>query len=263
MPRTAKLTALDALRALAATLPASQEIASHGMPNFRIAGGKVFAMFAANHHGDGRVALWLPAASGVQHALVGAQPRHYFVPPYVGKGGWIGVRLDRGIAWARVCEHVRAAWTEVAPAKLAATSTAAVKLTAPNCGLTIEELDPMFSKEAVRAVAAVRRICLALPATTEGLQFGKPVWQVAKRTFAQVWRYDGPVQAGFWVGVERQSFMTSDARYTIPPYLGHNGWIALDVTQHLPRAELESLARESYAHFAPKRILKAWATNAH
>jgi hypothetical protein len=51
--------------------------------------------------------------------------------------------------------------------------------------------------------------------------------------------------------------MTADPRYTIPPYLGHAGWIALDVTKGLRRPEVEALAAESHAHFGPKRRLSA------
>jgi hypothetical protein len=54
-------------------------------------------MFMDNHHHDGRLALWCAAAAGVQAALVDADPDRYFVPPYVGHRGWIGVRLDRGL----------------------------------------------------------------------------------------------------------------------------------------------------------------------
>jgi hypothetical protein len=52
-------------------------------------------MFANNHHGDGRVAVWLPAAAGVQAALIDEDPETYFRPPYVGVSGWIGVELSK------------------------------------------------------------------------------------------------------------------------------------------------------------------------
>ena len=54
---------------------------------------RVFAMFANSHHGDGRVAAWLPAAAGVQSALMDEAPETYFRPPYVGPAGWVGVEL--------------------------------------------------------------------------------------------------------------------------------------------------------------------------
>jgi len=52
-------------------------------------------MFANNHHGDGRVAVWLPAAAGVQTALIEEAPETYFRPPYVGVNGWVGAELSK------------------------------------------------------------------------------------------------------------------------------------------------------------------------
>jgi hypothetical protein len=48
--------------------------------------------------------------------------------------------------------------------------------------------------------------------------------------------------------------MLADERFSIPPYFGHNGWIALDVSTHDDSTELASLALESYRHFALKRM---------
>jgi hypothetical protein len=47
----------------------------------------------ANNHGDGHVAVWVPAAPGVQADLIEEAPDTYFRPPYVGGGGWVGVEL--------------------------------------------------------------------------------------------------------------------------------------------------------------------------
>jgi hypothetical protein len=49
--------------------------------------------------------------------------------------------------------------------------------------------------------------------------------------------------------------MTEDPRYEIPPYMGHNGWIAFDVSKRHDERELRSLALESYRHFALKKSL--------
>jgi hypothetical protein len=38
--------------------------------------------------------------------------------------------------------------------------------------------------------------------------------------------------------------------------MGHNGWIALDVSRHCDRDEVSSLALQSYRHFALKRMLR-------
>ena len=90
--------ALAHVRAICLCLPGAVERASHGAPAFFVGGKRCFVMFMDNHHHDGRLALWCAAAAGVQAALVDADPDRYFVPPYVGHRGWIGVRLDRGLA---------------------------------------------------------------------------------------------------------------------------------------------------------------------
>lgn len=105
------------VRRIALALPGATEKLSHGEPTF-FAGGKVFVTVDNDHHGSGHVALWCKAEAGVQSSLVEDEPRHFFVPPYVGKQGWVGVRLDSGLEWARVAALVDRAWMEVAPRKL-------------------------------------------------------------------------------------------------------------------------------------------------
>lgn len=91
-----------AVREVCLQFPAAEEFLSHGSPNLRVRGGKVFASYAVNIHGDGRVALWLNVPDGVQAIHVDAEPQHYFVPPYVGPRGWIGLRVDAGCDWDEV-----------------------------------------------------------------------------------------------------------------------------------------------------------------
>jgi hypothetical protein len=43
---------------------------------------------------------------------VDASPEHFFVPPYVGTQGWIGVRLDSGLDRGVVARFVEQAWAE-------------------------------------------------------------------------------------------------------------------------------------------------------
>jgi len=250
-------TAHDVLREICAALPETEELVSHGSPNFRVRGGKVFAIFTVNHHGDGRVALWLAAPPGAQALHVEAEPLHYFIPPYVGTRGWLGVRLDRGIAWLRVAQLLREAYLQVAPTRLTARLGKLPRIAAPTSGFTVAELDPMQAKAAQRALGVMRKVCLALPETSEDTQFGMPVWRAGRRVFAQCYSYDGPVHAAFWVGVQNQALMSSDPRFSIPAFMGHNGWIALDVSKAIRVREIELLALDSYRHFALKRMLEA------
>jgi len=39
--------------------------------------------------------------------------------------------------------------------------------------------------------------------------------------------------------------------------MGHNGWIALNVSEHIDWREIDALALDSYRHFANKRMLIA------
>lgn len=71
-------------------------------------------MYSDNHHGDGRIALWCKAPSGAQEILVAADPRHFFVPPYVGTEGWLGIHLDQGLAWGIVAGLVKDGYLEAA-----------------------------------------------------------------------------------------------------------------------------------------------------
>jgi predicted DNA-binding protein (MmcQ/YjbR family) len=98
-PAGASVKTLARLRAICANFPESYEKVAWGSPTFR-AGvkGKIYAMYSDDHHGDGRIAVLCPAPDGVQRELVASDPELFFVPPYVGPSGWIGIRLDRKIA---------------------------------------------------------------------------------------------------------------------------------------------------------------------
>jgi hypothetical protein len=246
---------VQAVRRLCLAFPGTEELLSHGAPNFRVRGGRVYATYAENHHGDGRLALWLNVPDGVQETYVGAEPEQFFVPQYVGPRGWLGVRLDLGIEWQRVAELVRMAYERVAPPRLAGALGATPVVPPPGRRITVADVDPRNTPRGRRLLASMRRICLALPETSEGLQFGQPVWRAGKKVFARAWCYEGRWRAAFRVGVHAQGLMTEDPRYEIPAWLGHQGWIALDVSRSHDEGELRSLALESYRHFASKRLL--------
>ncbi len=108
---------LPQLRKLCLSLPEATEKLSHGAPTFFV-GGKVFVTFTDNHHNDGRIAIWCNAAPLAQDILVGADPERFFVPPYVGYRGWIGLRLDVKVDWDDVAEIVADAYRMTAPKRL-------------------------------------------------------------------------------------------------------------------------------------------------
>jgi hypothetical protein len=83
---------------------------------------KTFAYFTDDHHGDRRLALISKAAPGDQEALVASDQDRFFVPPYLGHRGWVGLWLDRQrIDWSEVRELVVDAYRLAAPKRLVRT----------------------------------------------------------------------------------------------------------------------------------------------
>lgn len=107
---------LRRVRALCLALPETSERLSHGEPTFFVH-KKVFVMFADNHHGDGRLAVWVPAPLGMQAARIAADPETFFRPPYVGHRGWVGLALDR-VSDEVLSFHISLAWELMAPKRL-------------------------------------------------------------------------------------------------------------------------------------------------
>ena len=69
-------------------------------------------------HGVGRLALWVPTPPGVHDGLTRLEPERFFVPPYVGHRGWIGVKLDVDPDWEEIAGILEDAYRLVAPKTL-------------------------------------------------------------------------------------------------------------------------------------------------
>jgi hypothetical protein len=104
-------------RQICLALPEVTERLSHGSPTW-FAGKKTMVMYLDDHHGDDRLALWVAAPAGVQGEMVTQEPDRFFVPPYVGGRGWLGVRLDRSPDWHEVAGIVEDAYRTVAIKRL-------------------------------------------------------------------------------------------------------------------------------------------------
>jgi hypothetical protein len=100
-----------ALRKAALGLPEAEEIETWETATFRVR-GKIFAMFS-DHERD----CWIKSTHDEQAALTSMQPEAFFVPPYVGPKGWIGVRVARADT-DEVRELLTEAWRMTAPKRL-------------------------------------------------------------------------------------------------------------------------------------------------
>ena len=107
---------IERVRRICLGLPGTWEKISHGEPTWFV-GKKVFAMFSNNHHGDGHIAVTVPAAIGIQEMLITKSPKKFYRPPYVGVRGWVGIEVDR-VSDKELAQHICEAWKLIAPPKL-------------------------------------------------------------------------------------------------------------------------------------------------
>ncbi len=107
---------LTELRAICAAMPGCSEGITVHHPSFTIR-GKAFVMVT---DGGDDPALWVKSDRGTQAELVAADPQRFFVPPYVGHHGWVGVRAGADTDWAEVAEIVTDAYRLAAPKRLLA-----------------------------------------------------------------------------------------------------------------------------------------------
>ena len=111
---TADIETLDQLRAICLALPEAVETGGVGIPSFKVR-GKIFAM---RHRHGGRWSMWCKAPPGVQQVLVGSYPERFFVPPYVGHHGWVGIYLDVVLDWDEIADLVEDSYRMTAPKRL-------------------------------------------------------------------------------------------------------------------------------------------------
>ncbi len=104
------------VRRLCSALPETTEKLSHGEPTFFVK-KKVYAMFVNNHHDDGHIAVWVPVPSGAQANLLKTEPGKFYLPPYVGVRGWVGIELDQ-IDDEELAAYLLEAWRLIAPKKV-------------------------------------------------------------------------------------------------------------------------------------------------
>ena len=82
----------------------------------------------------------------------------------------------------------------------------------------------------------VRRICLALPETSERLSHGEPTFFVHNKVFvmfANNHHNDGHI--AIWIpappGAQQTLIRSSSKRYFKPPYVGVRGWVGIELKE--------------------------------
>lgn len=152
---------LPRLRRICLALPQAVEVEAWGTSTFRC--GKIFAMFshASDHqHSGGRFGVWLKAAPGNQALMVRDDPDRFFVPPYVGPSGWIGVRLDKDPPWTEIALLIEESWRLIAPKKLLKAHGSGVALdgaSPPSTGRKATATKPMAKTASPKKSAAKKK----------------------------------------------------------------------------------------------------------
>lgn len=108
------------------------------------------------------------------------------------------------------------------------------------------------------ALRKMRAICLALPDTKETPTWGEPHFRVGEKIFAGLGEKKGVVTIGFKLELDHADAMVRRPGFARAPYVGHKGWVSMDVTGPTDWDEARALIRESYRLIAPKNTLAKW-----
>ena len=123
---------------------------------------------------------------------------------------------------------------------------------------------PMYDEAtATDALDQVRRICVDLPEVTERPSHGSPTWFVrGKKTFVMFLddhHSDG--RLAIWCaappGVQAQLVEQEPGRFFRPPYVGHRGWLGVELDVDPDWAEVAEICADAYRQVAPKTLVAA------
>lgn len=109
-------TSLARLREICLALPEAEEQGGVGNPTFKVR-DKIFSM---RHPVGGRWSMWCKSTLAFRDTIMQSDPDRFFVPPYVGQHGWIGVWLYVEQDWDFIAHLVEESYRKTAPKRLCA-----------------------------------------------------------------------------------------------------------------------------------------------
>ena len=87
----------------------------------------------------------------------------------------------------------------------------------------------------------MRRICLALPDTKETPTWGQPHFRVGEKIFSGLGEEKGVLTVGVKLEMDHADAMVRRPGFSRAPYVGHKGWVSIDV-------ETVGQAQQIYEH---------------
>jgi hypothetical protein len=112
-----------------------------------------------------------------------------------------------------------------------------------------------------QALERLRRICLALPETSERLSHGAPTFFVrGKRAFLMLLDdHHGDGNFGIWCaappGTQELLVDADPEKFFRPPYVGHRGWLGVRLHGDVDWDEIAGIVEDAFATVAPKSLL--------
>lgn len=245
--------ALERVRGICMALPATEERLSHGSPCFHVR-GKLYVSFVDQHHDDGRLAVWCKATFEEQRRLVAESATRFFVPPYVGVKGWVGVRLDQpDTDWVGLAMIAEEGWRSVAPARVLQGKW---EPSGPPKPPPVRKTTD--AKVAREARARVDALALALPDVTCEAEGQHSTYRAGKKTFAYFLdnhHGDGVVAVCVKAGKPEAAALVKKQpdRFYKPAYIGGMGYVGVkldgkrvdwkDVAARLAESHAQATAR--------------------
>jgi hypothetical protein len=219
----------------------------------------MFLTFVDDHHGDGRIAVWCKSTLEEQRRLVSSNPRRFYVPPYVGVGGWVGVNVDAANAdWIELQILVEEAWRAVAPPRVLrgeAPPPPGKPRRPPPARVTTD------AKVAREALGRLTEICVALPEAKCERESRHATYRVRKKVFAYFLdnHHGDGIVAACVRGDKRENARLvgkEPKRYFSPAYIGPRGYLGVRID--FARVDWKEVAERvvaAYRCVAPKTLL--------
>jgi hypothetical protein len=221
---------------------------SHGAPAFHVK-GKGFATFSRGGYGEPGPALWIKSTHDDQRRLVEQDPARYFVPPYVGVGGWVAVRLDPALGAVGpndvdLAILVENGWAAVVPKSLAGDAPRAATKTTFKLPLT----DPAAAGQALEKV---RALASAFPDVVEETETRHSTFRVKRGSSAVAFVYfldnhHGDEVIAVCVRTPREEMdaliEAQPTRFYSPQYLGHQGWLGIRLNPAKGKVDWKDMA---------------------
>ena len=106
----------------------------------------------------------------------------------------------------------------------------------------------------------VRKLCLALPGSSEKLSHGEPTFFVAKRVFVMVANnHHSDGHTAIWIpappGAQAAMIAEAPEVYFKPPYVGVKGWVGVELTR-IADEDLATLIHQAWKLTSPKALLR-------